>query len=170
MSRVVARPQPPAVHLRRKAIRMATAESRNDPQHRNPRLLDHREHVAGDPRRVVWRDRGSRSLRSSRSPPKSAARARYRRLPPRSPGSARALAASRMGWFADRYGVRWTVIYRRGDASAIGLAISSLGQTWAALSRPRPVHGAARQLRASMRRFMSMSAAGSTGGAVPHWR
>src|SRR5436190_7660486 len=34
-----------------------------------------------------------------------------------------------MGWFADRYGVRWTVII--GSVSiAIGLAISSLGQTW----------------------------------------
>src|SRR3954469_13871887 len=34
-----------------------------------------------------------------------------------------------MGWFADRFGVRWTVII--GSVSiAIGLAISSLGQTW----------------------------------------
>ena len=34
-----------------------------------------------------------------------------------------------MGWFADRYGVRWTVLI--GSVSiAIGLAISSLGQTW----------------------------------------
>src|SRR3954470_2932353 len=34
-----------------------------------------------------------------------------------------------MGWFADRYGVRWTVMI--GSVSvAIGLAISSLGQTW----------------------------------------
>ena len=34
-----------------------------------------------------------------------------------------------MGWFADRYGVRWTVII--GSVSiATGLAISSLGQTW----------------------------------------
>src|SRR3954471_19108205 len=34
-----------------------------------------------------------------------------------------------MGWFADRYGVRWTVII--GSVSiAVGLAISSLGQTW----------------------------------------
>src|SRR5207237_1744942 len=34
-----------------------------------------------------------------------------------------------MGWLADRYGVRWTVI--AGSLSvAIGLAISSLGQTW----------------------------------------
>src|SRR3954447_9192744 len=35
-----------------------------------------------------------------------------------------------MGWFADRYGVRWTVMI--GSVSiAIGLAISSLGHTWA---------------------------------------
>jgi MFS family permease len=34
-----------------------------------------------------------------------------------------------MGWLADRYGVRWTVMF--GSAMiAIGLAISSLGQTW----------------------------------------
>src|SRR5438045_7536804 len=34
-----------------------------------------------------------------------------------------------MGWFADRYGVRWTVMI--GSVSiALGLAISSLGQTW----------------------------------------
>src|SRR5204863_1160672 len=34
-----------------------------------------------------------------------------------------------MGWLADRYGVRWTVIF--GSVSvAIGLAISSLGETW----------------------------------------
>ena len=34
-----------------------------------------------------------------------------------------------MGWLADRYGVRWTAI--AGSVSiAIGLAISSLGQTW----------------------------------------
>jgi MFS family permease len=34
-----------------------------------------------------------------------------------------------MGWLADRYGVRWTVI--AGSLSvAIGLAISSLGETW----------------------------------------
>jgi MFS family permease len=34
-----------------------------------------------------------------------------------------------MGWFADRYGVRWTVLI--GSMSiAVGLAISSLGQTW----------------------------------------
>jgi MFS family permease len=34
-----------------------------------------------------------------------------------------------MGWFADRCGVRWTVLI--GSVSiAIGLAISSLGQTW----------------------------------------
>src|SRR3989440_4987530 len=34
-----------------------------------------------------------------------------------------------MGWLADRYGVRWTVMF--GSVMiAIGLAISSLGQTW----------------------------------------
>ena len=34
-----------------------------------------------------------------------------------------------MGWLADRYGVRWTVLI--GSVSiAVGLSISSLGQTW----------------------------------------
>src|SRR5258708_36331729 len=34
-----------------------------------------------------------------------------------------------MGWLADRYGVRWTVIF--GSVMiGIGLAISSFGQTW----------------------------------------
>jgi len=34
-----------------------------------------------------------------------------------------------MGWIADRYGVRWTVMFG-AVMIAIGLAVSSLGQTW----------------------------------------
>ena len=40
-----------------------------------------------------------------------------------------ALGGIAMGWVADRYGVRWTVICG-STMIAVGLAISSLGHTW----------------------------------------
>ncbi len=56
-----------------------------------------------------------------------------------------------MGQIADRYGIRWTVMF--GTVMiAIGFAISSFGepwfgQTWSLLYRPRPVHRPDRQCR-----------------------
>ena len=76
------------------------AAAADDPQHRNQSLLDHREPVAGHPRRLVRRavDRGRRA-EADRGGDR-AARARFRPSRPRSPGSAPASAASR--WAGSR--------------------------------------------------------------------